>query len=147
MDNRTYRYYKGEALYPFGYGLSYSTFKYDSLQIPASVKTGEDLRVTARLKNTGSMKGEEVAQLYISYQDVNGKAPLKALKGFHRISFKPGESKTITFLLSPEDLSLVKEDGSLYQPKGKLMISVGGGQPGVKNKTTSNVISGTVTIL
>ncbi len=146
MNNRTYRYFKEEALYPFGYGLSYTTFKYDSLQIPATTSPGESIRVTARLKNTGKTDGEEVMQLYISYPDIKGKAPIRALKGFHRISFKAGESKTITFLLSPEDLSLVKEDGSMYQPKGKLMISVGGGQPDIKNKTTSNVIKGSLII-
>jgi beta-glucosidase len=147
MENRTYRYFKGQALYPFGFGLSYTTFKYDSLQIPTSVPSGETFRVTARLTNTGKMNGEEVMQLYISYQNSNGKAPIKALKGFHRINFKAGQSNLITFLLTPEDLSLVREDGTSYQPKGKLMISVGGGQPGIKNKTTSNVITGIVSIL
>ncbi len=147
MDNRTYRYFKGEALYPFGYGLSYTTFKYDQLKVPKSVAAGKNVLVSARISNTGKMNGEEVVQLYVSHQGVHGKAPLKALKGFRRIVLKPGESTLVTFSLTPEQLSLVAEDGRMYQPKGKIIISVGGGQPGVKNKTTSNVITGNISIL
>lgn len=140
MNNRTYRYFKGEALYPFGYGLSYSSFKYDMLKVPATVATGKNVTVSARVTNTGKIGGEEVVQLYISHQGVQGKAPLKALKGFQRISLKAGESKTVSFTLTPEQLSLVSEDGKMLEPKGKVVISVGGGQPDIKNNTTSNVI-------
>jgi beta-glucosidase len=147
MDNRTYRYFKGEALYPFGYGLSYTSFKYDVLKVPATVANGKNIIVTARVTNTGKVNGEEVVQLYISHQGVKGKTALKALKGFQRIFLKAGESKTLSFTLTPGQLSIISEDGKLWEPKGKVAISVGGGQPGVKNKTTSNVISGIVTII
>ena len=147
MDNRTYRYFKGEALYPFGYGLSYTRFKYDGLKVPATVANGKNIIVTARVTNTGKVNGEEVVQLYISHQGVKGKTALKALKGFQRIFLKAGESKTLSFTLTPAQLSIISEDGKLWEPKGKVAISVGGGQPGVKNKTTSNVISGIVTII
>ena len=146
MNNRTYRYFNGEALYPFGYGLSYTSFKYDMLKVPATTTSGKDVTVTARVTNTGKINGEEVVQLYISHQGFQGKSPLKALKGFQRISLKAGESKTVTFTLTPDQLSLVSEDGKILEPKGKIVLSVGGGQPGVKNKTTSNTISGNVTI-
>jgi beta-glucosidase len=146
MENRTYRYFKGDALYPFGYGLSYTSFNYDNLSIPATAKAGKDITVNVKVKNTGSLDGEEVVQVYISYQDINGKAPLKSLKGFQRISLKAGESKNINFKLTPEQLSLINEAGSVYQPKGKLMISVGSGQPGVKNKTTGNVVTKIISI-
>ncbi len=147
MHNRTYRYFKGEALYPFGYGLSYSTFKYDMLKVPASIRAGKNISVSARVTNTGKMDGDEVVQLYLSYQNVNGEAPIKALKGFQRISLKAGESKVLSFELTAEQLSLVNKEGKMYQPKGKLMISVGGGQPGVKSKTTSNVLTKTISLL
>ncbi|HET9279518.1 MAG TPA: glycoside hydrolase family 3 C-terminal domain-containing protein, partial [Flavitalea sp.] len=147
MNNRTYRYFKGEALYPFGYGLSYTSFNYDRLKVPATTAVGKNITVSARITNTGKLDGEEVVQLYITHQGVQGKAPLKALKGFQRISLKAGESKAVSFTLTPEQLSLVSEDGTMLQPKGKVVISVGGGQPGIKNKTTSNVISKIVTIL
>ncbi len=146
MTNRTYRYFTGEALYPFGYGLSYSTFNYSGLTAPASVIRGKNITITAIVKNTGKKDGEEVVQLYISYPGIKEKAPLKMLKGFKRILLKAGESKKISFTLTPEQLSLVNENGKIYQPKGNMTISVGGGQPGVKNKTTSNVVTKLVTI-
>jgi len=147
MNNRTYRYFTGEALYPFGYGLSYTSFKYDMLKLPSSANTGKNVTVSARVTNTGKISGEEVVQLYISYQGIDGKAPLNALKGFKRINLKPGESQIVNFTLTPEQLCLVTEDGKDYQPKGKLRISIGGGQAGVKNKTTSNVLTGNISIL
>ena len=146
MEGRTYRYFSGEALYPFGYGLSYSTFLYSTLTLPSTSTRNKNITVNAVVKNTGKIAGDEVIQLYVSYQDTKGKAPLKALKGFKRIHLKPGESKPVQFTLTPEQLSLVSEDGKTYQPKGKVMISVGGGQQGVKHKMTSNVISKTITV-
>ena len=141
MNNRTYRYFKGEALYPFGYGLSYTTFNYSNVKIPASIIKGKVVTVSAVVKNTGKKDGEEVVQLYTAYNSVKGLNPIKALKGFQRIALKAGESKTIAFNLKPEQLSLIDEAGNTYQPKGKLTISIGGGQPGVKNTTTSNVVT------
>jgi len=116
------------------------------LKVPVTTAAGKNLTVSARIANTGKLDGEEVVQLYISRQDVHGKAPIRALKGFGRISLKAGESRTVSFTLTPEQLSLISEDGKMWEPKGKVVVSVGGGQPGVMNKTTSNVISGTVTI-
>lgn len=147
MSNRTYRYFKGEPLYPFGYGLSYTTFKYSLLTSLPVIAKGKNLVVTVFVKNTGSRDGEEVVQLYLSYPGVKAAAPQKALKGFTRISLKAGETKPVRFALTPEQLSLVDANGKLYQPSGKLTISTGGGQPGVTNKISGNVISKTVVIL
>jgi beta-glucosidase len=146
MNNRTYRYFTGEALYPFGYGLSYTNFTYTGLVTPSAVSKGKTITVSVTVKNTGKRNGEEVVQLYTAYNNLKGLNPLKALKGFKRIALKAGESKKVNFTLTPEQLSLIDEAGNAYQPKEKLTISIGGGQPGVKNKTTSNVISRTVTI-
>lgn len=148
MDGRTYRYFKGEALYPFGYGLSYTTFQYSGLKAPVSAARNKNITVSAVIKNTGKRDGEEVVQLYVSHDHKKGKAPVRALKGFQRIELKAGQSKVITFTLTPEQLSLVDEkEGKLYQPNDKVTISIGGGQPGVKNKTTSNVTSKEIKIL
>lgn len=147
MAGRTYRYFKGEALYPFGYGLSYTTFNYSNLLVPAQLKKGINCKVTVTVKNTGTKDGEEVVQLYVSHKDVKGEAPVKALKGFKRIALKAGESKTISFKLTAEQLSIIDQSGKAYQPSGKIVLSAGGGQPGVSNKTTSNVLSKTITIL
>ena len=148
MDGRTYRYFRGKALYPFGYGLSYTTFNYSALKLPKATAKNKKITVSVIVKNTGARAGEEVVQLYISHQYIKGKTPVRALKGFKRIALKAGESKLVSFTLTPEELSLVsEEDGKLFQPSGKIMISIGGGQPGVKNKTSGNVVSNSITVL
>ncbi len=148
MKGRTYRYFEGEALYPFGHGLSYSTFNYSLLKSPVSVARGKSVMVSVSVKNTSSKDGEEVVQLYVAHPDSKNNSPERALKGFKRIFLKAGESKVITFKLSAQDISLVNETtGAAYQPKGKINISVGGGQPGIKNKTTSNVVTRQLAVL
>ncbi|HPH20413.1 MAG TPA: glycoside hydrolase family 3 C-terminal domain-containing protein, partial [Haliscomenobacter sp.] len=147
MNNRTYRYFKGDALYPFGHGLSYTSFQYSKLKTPGKIKTGASVKVSATVTNTGKKDGDEVVQLYLAYPEVTGKAPIRALKGFNRIRLKAGESKTVSFTLSPEQCQLVNEEGALYQPKGKMEISLGGTQPKQKQKTTSNVLTKTLRVL
>lgn len=147
MKGRTYRYFNGEALYPFGYGLSYTSYTYNNLKLTSSVTAGKSVTVTATLKNTGTMDGEEVVQLYVSHKGSSNMSPLKALKGFQRVALKKGESREISFTLTETDLSLVDEKGNSYQPKGSVSISIGGGQPGVTNTTTSNVITKSLQIL
>jgi beta-glucosidase len=146
MDNRTYRYFKGTPLYGFGYGLSYTTFQYDQLKMPEKIAKEKNISVAVRVTNTGKTAGEEVAQLYVINQDLSIKAPLKTLKGFQRIYLKAGESKTISFTLSPEDVSYVTAEGNYKQYNGALKIAVGGHQPDEPNKTTSNLISKTILI-
>lgn len=138
MKNRTYRYFSGEHLYGFGYGLSYTTFRYDNLKI---TQAANGKLVTVRLTNTGTRDGEEVAQLYVSGKADN--APLRSLKGFGRIFLKKGESKTVSFTLSPKDLGVMDDKGNAKPFAGKVTIAVGGGQPDASVKTTSNVIKGT----
>jgi len=147
MNNRTYRYFKGEPLYGFGYGLSYTSFMYDQLKMPSSTIKGKTVPVSIRVKNNGKKDGEEVVQLYVSASDKTIQAPLKALKGFQRIYLKAGKSRTIQFNLSPEDLSIIDDNGNPKEFSGKVTISVGGGQPGTKIKTTSNVVQGAINIL
>lgn len=130
MANRTYRYYNGDVRYPFGYGLSYTTFGYAPLQNNSTVKTGESIQVTSTVTNTGKRAGDEVVQLYVSHpQNGNTRVPLRALKGFKRIHLEKGESKTVTFTLSPEELALVDDKGNLVQKEGPVELFIGGGQP------------------
>lgn len=140
MDNRTYRYFKGTPLYGFGYGLSYTTFKYDKLKIESKIKKGQKTALTVQVKNTGKMAGEEVVQLYVINQNSAIKAPLKTLKGFERIYLNAGESKMISFSLSPEDLSYVTAEGTYKQYNGKVKIAIGGHQPDEPNPVSSNVV-------
>ncbi|HEX9425192.1 MAG TPA: fibronectin type III-like domain-contianing protein, partial [Pyrinomonadaceae bacterium] len=103
---RTYMYFKGEPLYPFGYGMSYTTFGYTNLRVRApSFRAGSSIRVNVDIRNTGSRAGEEVVQLYLKYLNSSVIRPLKALQGFKRISLRPGEIKTVTLELKPEQLA------------------------------------------
>lgn len=131
MANRTYRYFKGEVRYPFGYGLSYTSFKYQPLPIDTSVvKTGESIRLNVTVTNVGERDGDEVVQLYLSHiQSGNRICPLRALKGFERIHLKKGESRTVCFILTPEELALVDIQGNLVEQAGEIEVYIGGGQP------------------
>lgn len=130
MTNRTYRYFNGKPLYPFGYGLSYSTFAYSDLKLSTStLQAGDPLRVEADVKNTGSHDGDEVAELYLTFPSLPG-APLRALRGFTRVHLAAGETKHVEFALSPRDLSMVDLTGDRLVAEGKYTVHVGGGQPG-----------------
>jgi len=130
MKGRTYRYFKGQPLWPFGYGLSYTTFKYSSLTLPtAPISAGSPLDVSVTVTNTGKVAGDEVAQLYLKFPDVSG-APIRALRGFQRIHLEPGASQTVHFHLKKRDLSMVTSKGDIIVAQGKYTVSVGGGQPG-----------------
>ena len=148
MAHRTYRYFSGKPLYPFGYGLSYTKFSYGSLAVPsAAVKPGGPVTVSAKITNIGTRAGDEVAQLYLSFPNVAG-APLRALRGFERIHLAPGESKTVRFVLQQRDLSMVSAAGQVVIPAGRYSLSIGGGQPGTGAASLAGrfQISGSMTL-
>ncbi len=129
MAHRTYRYFPGEPLYPFGYGLSYSKFAYSDLKLSAkTVKAGGPLTVSVRVKNPSDRDGDEVVQLYLTFPTLPG-APLRALRGFTRVHVAAGEIKTVRFRLDPRDLSYVNAAGDPVVGAGNYEISVGSGQP------------------
>ncbi|MGA9657550.1 MAG: glycoside hydrolase family 3 C-terminal domain-containing protein [Asticcacaulis sp.] len=129
MKGRTYRYFTGKPVYGFGYGLSYTQFAYEPVQVEATDGKAEDgLTVSVKVKNTGKRAGNEVAQLYLTPPAFEG-APKLALRGFQRVALKPGESQTLTFNLSSRDLSFVDRDGVRSVMPGQYTVSVGSGQP------------------
>jgi beta-glucosidase len=137
MKGRTYRYFEGKPLYPFGFGLSYTTFSYEQLRLPTSaVNAGDPLTAEVTVTNTGKLEGDEVAQLYLSFPRVSG-APLRALRGFKRVQLKPGESQKVRFELKDRDLSMVTEAGDPVISQGKYSVSIGGGQPNTGAPTVS----------
>ncbi len=148
MKGRTYRYFTGTPLYPFGYGLSYTKFSYSDLKVPgAAVHAGDPVAVQATVTNTGARAGDEVAQLYLSFPAVAG-APLRALRGFERVHLEPGASTQVRFELKPRDLSMVSEAGEPTVPQGTYTVTVGGGQPNTGAATVSGTLNveGTVTL-
>jgi beta-glucosidase len=112
MDGRTYRYFKGEPLYGFGYGLSYSTFQYSG---PEGQWTKAGAEVSVRVKNASGPEGDEVVQVYITGAPDGA---IRTLRGFQRVHLRAGESKDVKFTLDGEDL-----------PKDQVRLTIGGGQP------------------
>lgn len=130
MRGRTYRYFTGTPVYPFGHGLSYTSFSYGPVEVrPASGGAQNGLTVTTRLTNSGARAGDEVAQLYLDFPDIPN-MPRHALRGFQRVSLKPGESRTLRFDLSPRDLSSVTPEGMRRVAPGSYRVTIGSGQPG-----------------
>jgi len=130
MTNRTYRYFTGTPLWPFGYGLSYTTFAYSGLEVPAKAVAGEAVTVKVTVTNTGKVTGDEVVQLYLTDEKASTPRPLRQLEGFTRITLKPGEIRTVEFTLYPEQFSIINnKDVRVIEP-GWFTLSVGGCQPG-----------------
>ena len=129
MKGRTYRYFEGTPLYRFGYGLSYTTFSYSDLKLPAAAVTaGQPMAAEVTVTNTGKLAGDEVVQLYLSFPNVAG-APIRALRAFQRVHLDPGQSQKVRFDLKPRDLGMVTETGEPIIAEGKYAVSIGGGQP------------------
>ncbi len=124
---RGYLFTTKEPLFPFGFGLSYTTFEYSGLRVsPAEIRAGETATVQVEVKNTGGMAGEEVAQLYLRDQVSSITRPVKELKDFRRVHLEPGEMKTITFALGPEKLASIGPDMQPWIEPGMFEIQVGG---------------------
>ncbi len=127
MKGRTYRFFTGQPLFPFGHGLSYTTFAYRNLSVPKQARPGDEIKLSVEVENTGSVAGEEVVQLYVRKP---GAASLRDLEGFARIALRPKERKTVAFTLQPGQLDRVTRDGAKFADPGMLEISIGGGQSG-----------------
>jgi beta-glucosidase len=131
MKERTYRYFTGAPLYPFGYGLSYTGFQYSGGKITSSsIKAGEALEASVSLKNTGGRDGDETVEFYLIPKDKTN-APLRWLVGFEKVHLLKGESKAIHLAIGPRQLSLVDADGSRSIEPGEYELYVGGGQPSI----------------
>jgi beta-glucosidase len=129
MNGRTYRYFTEQPLYPFGYGLSFSSFSYTDAKVSQpQVAADGSVTVSVHVANTGSVSGDEVVQLYLSHPNVEG-APIRSLAGFQRIHLAPSASQAINFTLRDRDLSVVDENGVRRILPGAVDLWIGGGQP------------------
>ena len=150
MEGRTYRYFRGEPLYPFGFGLSYTKFKYENLKMSVDkVKAGESVRVSVNVQNTGDRAGDEVVQLYVTDVAASVPVPIRTLAGIKRISLKPGERQNISFTLTPKQMSIIDDAGRRVIEPGEFMVSIGGKQPGFTGRAdakTTGIASGRFTV-
>ena len=128
MKGRTYRYFSGTPLWQFGYGLSYTSFRYANLQLPKTVRAGQSLHASVNVTNVGDVAGDEVVQLYLSFPNVSG-APIRALRAFKRVHIAPDASQNVAFELTARDLSMVTDRGDILVAPGPYRVSLGGGQP------------------
>jgi len=134
MVGRTYRYMEKEPLYPFGFGLSYTSFAYTNLKLSAvKIKKGETVKARFTVTNTGKLPGDEVVQLYITDVNASFRVPISSLKGIRNISLKAGESQELSFDITPEIMSSVDETGKSIIEKGAIQITIGGASPGQRS--------------
>jgi beta-glucosidase len=131
MQGRTYKYFKGDPLYPFGFGLSYSRFVYSNLRVTPAPGTLGNYNVTAHVKNVSQRDGDEVVEVYASYGEGPDR-PIRELEGIKRIHLQAGASSDVQFDIELSNTPGAPDSASGSQPAvsaGKVTFSVGGGQP------------------
>jgi len=150
MQGHTYRFFDGEPLYPFGYGLSYTQFAYRDLQLPETVRPDQNIVVTAKAENVGKVAGEEVVQLYVKDMEASVPVPIRALRGVQRIHLQPGEVRTVEFTLTPKQFSLLDKNFRRVVEPGIFEIAIGGKQPsfsGRADAATTQVLTGKLKVV
>jgi len=134
MANRTYRYAKETPEFPFGFGLTYTTFAYSGLKLTrSSIVAGESSIAELTVKNTGKRAGEEVVQLYVTDLEASTRTPQYALKAFQRVALKPGALVRVKFAVTADMLELVNEDGRRVLEPGKFRVTIGGACPSARS--------------
>jgi beta-glucosidase len=138
MEGHTYRYFRGEPLYPFGHGLSYTTFAYHNLRLSSKrLAPGDPLTVSVEVENTGARAGDEVVQVYLCDVEASVPVPIRQLVAFKRVRLDPGERRELRFVVAPDQFSLIDEKGNRTIEAGRFQIAVGGHQPRAEERATT----------
>ncbi|MEL6923081.1 MAG: glycoside hydrolase family 3 C-terminal domain-containing protein, partial [Bacteroidota bacterium] len=136
MKGRTYKYMTKEPLFPFGFGLSYSSFAYSDLKLSQSnIKKGESVELTVTVTNTGKHKADEVVQVYLHDEEASVDVPIYDLKAFERVTLWPGASKTLSFEITPKMMEMINAEGKGVIESGQFTVYAGGSLPGARSKT------------
>ena len=149
MEGKTYRYFRGTPLYPFGYGLSYSKFEFSNLKVKKYIKGGQSLVVNVDVENVSKIAGDEVIQLYLSDTKASVPAPIRNLVGVERINLKAGEKRRVSFTINPRQMSVILDDGRRAIEPGEFSLSIGGEQPsfsGTADAKTTDTVQGTFAV-
>jgi len=151
MDGRTYRFFKGEPLYPFGHGLSYTRFKYSGFTVSSPrISPTENVTVSATVENVGTREGDEVVQLYLTDVEASVRVPIRSLAGVERVHLKQGERRVIKFNIEPRQLALITDDGRTVVEPGDFKVTIGGKQPGftgTADAATTSYIEGRFSVM
>ena len=148
LTNRTYRYMTEEPLYPFGYGLSYTTFEYGSIRLSAAqIASGDTVQASVTVTNTGACESDEVVQLYITDDEASVVVPNSSLRDFKRIRLAPGASAEVRFDITPAMLALVNDEGEHVLEPGSFTISIGGSSPSTRNAALGAAAPATATLV
>ncbi|XP_067675775.1 uncharacterized protein [Haliotis asinina] len=142
MAGRTYRYYEDDPLYPFGYGLSYTEFSYSKLQYAKVIKAGEDVKVSILLQNIGKYKGDEVVQVYISWDNASVPVPQRQLVAFERVTIAANALQVVTMTVSAESMAVWVDNTGWVIESGYIRLFAGGQQPGQQKSAPSQVLEG-----
>lgn len=135
MENRTYRYFKKAPLYPFGYGLSYTSFRYSNLVLSASqLPAGSGLEARVTVENTGTRASDEIVQLYLQDMEASVRVPRWQLNGIRRITLNPGEKTEVSFPITARQMALIDNDGNCVLEPGKFRVYIGGSQPDERSR-------------
>ena len=135
MQGRTYKFMEKTPAFPFGFGLSYTTFRYSDLQLDQQELAADgSMQVSVEVTNTGEMASDEVVQLYLSYPGSKYEAPLYDLKSFKRVHLKPGETRTVRFNLAGETVAVYDKEGKKVHEPGAKTVHVGGSLPGERSR-------------
>src|SRR5208283_2701186 len=140
MKGRTYRYFEGEPLFAFGYGMSYTKFSYHNLIVPTDIRTGDSTTISIEVQNSGKLPGDEVVELYVKNLSAAVSVPKLSLQGFKRIPLDAGEKQTVEFILMPKQLAVINANAKREVDAGDFEIGVGGIQPGTKSSTTEVIV-------
>ncbi|XP_062586657.1 uncharacterized protein LOC134248260 [Saccostrea cucullata] len=140
MANRTYRYFHGNPLYPFGYGLSYSRFNYTNAWLNPIIEQGQNLTVRVEVHNLGPLDGEEVIQIYLKWLDTKEEMPVKQLVGFRRVYLHNGETLSWVFTVDSDNLAVWSNTREFWIEPGHYRLYIGGQQPDQEKKVPSNIL-------
>lgn len=145
MKGRTYRYFEGEPLFAFGYGLSYTKFRYENLIVPKEIEAGTEAAISVQVQNVGKIEGDEVVQLYIKNLTASAPTPIHSLQSFKRIHLQPGERQIVEFKLQPRQLAEIIEQKDttgvqFVEKPGAFEIAVGGALPGTQPSSTEVIV-------
>ena len=144
MEGRTYRWFRGEPLYPFGHGLSYARFRYRDLRVPQRVRAGDPVEVSVEVRNAGDVAADEVVQLYVTDVEASAPVPIRSLAAFTRVRLDAGERRRVALQVPGDAFSLIDRAGRRVVEPGAFEISVGGKQPGQHGRAdagTTEVVS------